>query len=397
MPPKNRRVNSNLLDSIGADLMSADPAEHLSENSLKVEYIPAELIRPDPVQPRRVLPEAIHFEFHAERLTPSQALRELVKSAQIAARQHGRPFGSLADLFAEAEADNDETETAASYTPEEQLLRDLANLAITLRDDGQVNPLTVVDASQGVSRLYRIETGERRYWATWLMRDFFTGYEGDGTIPCIIIPSGKASVFRQARENTARSGLSAIALARQAALLILAVHGVPKPVGAVDNDYYRQALELDLRDKREFTTDILAAMGGVTRSYLSRIKALLALSDEALELADRHHIDEGRLRWVLTLPTQDQVELVRQIIQFDLTRNQVKELCQAPDSPPENDPIEKPSKLAIQFAKILRSNAGLTARDVAKALLSHDQNSDLVRTRIGMTRRLLDEIEQNLE
>jgi len=48
-------------------------------------------------------------------------------------------------------------------SPEENLLHDLVNLAITIRDDGQVNPLTVVDVTEGVTRQYRIETGERRY------------------------------------------------------------------------------------------------------------------------------------------------------------------------------------------------------------------------------------------
>jgi len=67
-------------------------------------------------------------------------------------------------------------------SPEEQLLLDLVNLAVTIRDDGQVNPLTVVDVSQGVTRLFRIETGERRYWATWLLRDFIPQFTGDGLI-----------------------------------------------------------------------------------------------------------------------------------------------------------------------------------------------------------------------
>ena len=86
-------------------------------------------------------------------------------------------------------------------------MRDLVNLAVTIRDDGQVNPLTVVDVTQGVTRLYRIETGERRYWATWLLRDFIPGYDSDGMIPCIVIPAEQASPFRQAKENTARIGL----------------------------------------------------------------------------------------------------------------------------------------------------------------------------------------------
>ena len=114
--------------------------------------------------------------------------------------------------------DEHEEDTTSDFSPEEQLLRDLVNLAVTIRDDGQVNPLTVVDVSQGVTRLFRIETGERRYWATWLLRDFIPEYTGDGMIPCIIIPEERSSIFRQAKENTARSGLTAVAMARQAAL-----------------------------------------------------------------------------------------------------------------------------------------------------------------------------------
>ena len=107
-------------------------------------------------------------------------------------------------------------------------------------------------------------------------------------IPCIIIPAERSSIFRQAKENTARSGLSAIAMARQAALLLLTVHGYEIPDAVVPNDFYRQALELDLRGKREYTEAILSAMGGTKKGYFSYIKNLLRLSDEAIELADRH-------------------------------------------------------------------------------------------------------------
>ena len=233
------------------------------------------MVRPDPVQPRRVLPEAIHFAFHNNRLTPTQALRELVQLVQVAARQRGRPFNSVLELLPRADDERDE-EAPPAFSPEEQLLRDLVNLAVTIRDDGQVNPLTVVDVSQGATRLFRIETGERRYWATWLLRDFIPEFTGDGMIPCIIIPEQRSSIFRQAKENTVRSGLSAVALARQAALLLLTVHGYEIPAYAVNNDFYRQALELDLRSKREFTNVILSAMGGIEKAQFSRIKGLCA-------------------------------------------------------------------------------------------------------------------------
>jgi hypothetical protein len=393
MPPKNSCRLDNLLDSIGAQLMVADPEEQLTDHSLRVEYIPADLLRPDPVQPRRVLPEAIHIAFHEDRLTPVQALRELIQIAQVAARQQGRPFSNPLDLL--SDMDSEENIEAIRLTPEEMLVRDLVNLAVTIRDDGQVNPLTVVDASQGVTRCYRIETGERRYWATWLLRDFLPRYEGDGTIPCILIQSGKASVFRQAKENTARSGLSAIAMARQAALLILAVHEIEKPDGPVAHDFYRQALQLDLRNKRDFTERILSAMGGITKSRLSQYKALLQLSDEALELADRYDLDEGRLRHVLNLKIEDQAEMVRQIIQFNLSSKQVKEMCEQNDSDqPDNE--ESIPRSTLQLVKLARTIDPALGRVFAHALLSQEKDVHIARARLEKLKQFIVEAEQYL-
>ena len=168
MPQSDTQRVDDLLASL-TDNMLGDLSQALQDQSVRVERILLELVRPDPVQPRRVLPEAIHAAFHSNRLTPSQALRELVQLVQIAARQRGRPFNSVLELLPNG---NDERgdENAAALSPEEQLLGDLVNLAVTIRDDGQVNPLSVVDVSQSATRLFRIETGERRYWATWLLR-----------------------------------------------------------------------------------------------------------------------------------------------------------------------------------------------------------------------------------
>jgi hypothetical protein len=166
-----------LLAAVTEDMLPDDLPQYFHDNSIKVERILLEMVRPDPVQPRRVLPEPLHHKFHNNRLTPTQALRELVQLAQVSARQQGRPFANVLELLPDAESD---TETPEKLSPEEDILRDLVNLAITIRDDGQVNPLTVVDVSQGVTRLYRIETGERRYWAAWLLRDFVSGYDSDG-------------------------------------------------------------------------------------------------------------------------------------------------------------------------------------------------------------------------
>jgi hypothetical protein len=384
-----------LLASVTTDLMG-DGQGALQDNSIRVERLLLEMVRPDPVQPRRVLPESIHLRFHNNHVTPTQALRELVQIVQIAARQRGRPFNSVIELLPNADEEREE-ETTVTLSPEEQLLHDLVNLAVTIRDDGQVNPLTVVDVSQGVTRLFRIETGERRYWATWLLRDFIPNYTGDGTIPCIIIPEKRSSVFRQAKENTARSGLTAIALARQAALLLLTIHGYEIPAYAVGNDFYRQALNLDLKGKREYTDAILSAMGGIDRTQFSRFKTLLKLSDEALELADRFHIEEGKLRYVIAVAPDYHAEIVRQIIDFNLTVKQVKELCEGDGSESDTtDPLEKLPPAAIRMARVAQATNSTSAQDIARALIRQEGDVNIARARLQALHKLLIEAERYL-
>jgi hypothetical protein len=386
-----------LLASVTDDMLGGEVMEQFQDYGLRVERILLELIRPDPVQPRRVLPERLHFAFHNNRLTPTQALRELVQAAQIAARQRGRPFDGLLDLLPNGDDETDD-EAKTPPSPEEMLLRDLVTLAVTIRDDGQVNPLTVVDISEGVTQLYRIETGERRYWASWLLRDFIPGYTGDGMIPCIVIPAHQASPFRQAKENTARSGLTAIAMARQAALLMLTVHGYEIPASAVTNDFYRQALDLSLQSKQEFSTQVLTAMGSISRMHLSRYKALLKLSDEAMDLADRYNIEEGKLRHIITLDPEYHLEFVRQVVDLNLTSKQIKEICETgdihtDDNSQASETIPRP---ALQMAKAVRNSATTTGQDFARALLQQDRSIHLARARIETMRRVLDDAEQHL-
>ncbi|MEZ4666447.1 MAG: ParB N-terminal domain-containing protein [Anaerolineae bacterium] len=396
MPPKNQ-VNriDELLGGVTEDLLLGS-SQQFEDNSIRVERLLLEMVRPDPIQPRRVLPEQLHFAFHNNRLTPTQALKELVQLVQVAARQRGRPFNNVLELLPNPD-DEKEEDLSAHLSPEEQLLHDLVNLAVTIRDDGQVNPLTVVDVSQGVTQQFRIETGERRYWATWLLRDFIANYTGDGMIPCIIIPGERSSVFRQAKENTARAGLSAIAMARQTALLLLTVHGYEIPTQAVSNDFYRQALELDLKGKREYTDTVLSAMGGIGKMHFSHYKALLKLSDEAIELADRHNLDEKKLRYVITLQQEYHAEIVRQIIDFDLSSKQVKELCESDgETTSDADAEDKIPASALKLAKVAQATNSTLPQDLARALLQQEGDVSLARARLQAMRKLFSEAEKLL-
>jgi len=122
----DKRINENLLGDFALDMFGGDQAT-LHDDSLRVEYILLDLVRPDPVQPRRVLPEHIYWAFHSQQVTPSQALREPNQEAQLAARQQGRPFSSVLALLG---AEHGEL---PHFSPEEQPVRDLLNLTLVTR------------------------------------------------------------------------------------------------------------------------------------------------------------------------------------------------------------------------------------------------------------------------
>jgi hypothetical protein len=311
------------------------------------------------------------------------------------------PFELLGHLQAD-ENEASEEATVLTLSTEEQLLHDLVQLASTLQDDGQVNPLTVVNVSQGVTTQYMIETGERRYWATWLLRDFHPAYTHDGKIPCLVVPTEKSSPFRQAKENTSRAGLNAIAMARQIALLLLHVHGYEMPTASVGMDFYRQALNLDLRGKREFTEMVYTALGGINKADFSWHKSLLKLCDEAIELADRHNIEMFRLRYVIQLEKpEDQVELLRQIIQLNLSSKQIKDLVENGWSAPtisDDDHKYRLPKAAMQIAKLaLKPDSEMDANLLAQAFVGLERDRNVAKARLRALRELLEEAELYIE
>jgi len=51
-------------------------------DGLQVVYFDLDILRPDPIQPRRVLPERLHQALHNQQLAPDHALRKLLKVVQ---------------------------------------------------------------------------------------------------------------------------------------------------------------------------------------------------------------------------------------------------------------------------------------------------------------------------
>ena len=60
MTTKRRQANTGLLDTVAANMLGGMELDIGIDNSLRVERLLLEMLRPDPVQPRRVLPERIY-------------------------------------------------------------------------------------------------------------------------------------------------------------------------------------------------------------------------------------------------------------------------------------------------------------------------------------------------
>jgi ParB-like chromosome segregation protein Spo0J len=272
--------------------------------------------------------------------------------------------------------------------------------AATIRHGGQVSPITVVEVDNGA--YYQIETGERRYWAHhWLNMWLPNGFE---QIQCIVVEG--SSPWRQAAENTSREGLSALAMARQLATLLLDLYGIqPDYSEAITNDWYRQAL--DYRVPRGEGENLRAALGGIERSQFNRLQSLLSLPDTVWELADRYRLEEKRLRYVLKVDDEAlQVQLTRLIIEKNLSAERVQSLVDSGnleallngESPDDRyDYGETISeRVANRWPTLISqfSKADLTL--VADQWVKR-QKPDQVREQVAALRRLLDLVEKRVK
>ncbi len=115
-----------------------------------------------------------------------------------------------------------------------------------------------------------------------------------------------------------------------------------------------------------------------------------------MELADRFNIDESLLRFVVQLEPEEQDELVRQMIEFKLTRKQVQEVVegQTDDDPPNDDGV---SKEALRAIKLLRSTSKANPYDIARGLFEQEGDVHLARAYVQRLKGMLDEIESYLD
>jgi len=131
--------------------------------------------------------------------------------------------------------------------------------------------------------------------------------------------------------------------------------------------------------------------------HFSRFKALLRLSDEAMELADRHSLEEGVLRYILRLNTEAQSEMVQQTIQFSLSVKQVMEICEQGRDDGDAEPVDKPTAPDMRLLKVMRSIEKQTPSVVAQTLVREEKSVHLARARVQNMIEFLMQTNQLLE
>lgn len=231
--------------------------------SKPIERFPLESIRPDPEQPRRLLPIDLAEAVNEGGVAPAAAVREWTKRA--------------------------EAETDSVLFKE---IRELRRLAAAIEQHGLINPITIRPAELGENR-YIIVTGERRYWAHILLKlegrqikEGEKAYTAD-EIKATLVPRGASIRAHQIVENLMREDINVVEKA----------HGLLALRQELTYDAYRRHSE----DEEEKTPK-LAPWNQVenaldmSRQYRARIVAVLDLSPEAQQLVDRYNLAEATIR-----------------------------------------------------------------------------------------------------
>ncbi len=296
--------------------------------AITVAYLPLDQVRPDPAQPRRVLPPAIDTAF----------------------RHTGDVSAALAAWAPLAQADE----------PARAAYQALTGLADTLAVDGLINPITVRPLNDG----YQIVSGERRWWAHhWLAAQSRAVKHGQpGCIAALVRRPDEITPTLQLVENLHRQDLCAVELALGLAALIDQLESPPAqsatPVALSNPTPAQSATPVALsnpapaqsatvvalsnptppqsatvvalwaeqrlahlqttahRRLQEGTWEVVLSRLGHTRQHWAHYLALLGLTHEALQLAWEHHLSERALRpAVAEKNPARQLRLVERLVQ----------------------------------------------------------------------------------
>jgi ParB-like chromosome segregation protein Spo0J len=229
--------------------------------SKPIERFPLESIRPDPKQPRRLLPIDLAKAVNEGDVAPAAAVREWTKRV--------------------------EAETDSVLVKE---IRELRRLAASIEQHGLINPITIYPAKLGENR-YIIVTGERRYWAHVLLnlegRQIQEGEEVQSSdqIKATLVPHGTSIRAHQLIENLMREDINVLEKAQ--GIIALRKELSDKNVA------HGQHSEEKVKPVPWKEVDEALSM---SRAYRTRLLKVLSLSEEAQGIVSHYDLTERTIR-----------------------------------------------------------------------------------------------------
>jgi ParB/RepB/Spo0J family partition protein len=235
----------------------------MTDSDIVAQLIPIDRIRPDPAQPRRLLPLDLRTAL-ASGTSPFEILDQLRTRAE-----HNK---WLRERMAELDA-----------------------LAHSIGEDSLMNPIRVI--ADGDER-YRIEEGERRWWAHHVLVQ--QGKEQFKSIQAFVVEPNNVSsglLRRRVAENVLRSDFTAIELARAMASRI------------------QEILDAEPGIKRSEAERRVGKENGMSDRRVRQFVALLTLSPEVQEMAQQARLTENSLRRIVRIKdATKQMEAVRELV-----------------------------------------------------------------------------------
>ena len=249
-------------------------------NRQSVYRVPVSMIRPDRFQARLLLPLPLRSVFYSG----ARTWRETVQ-----------------DWFALAKSDR----------LNRRMLDELIVLGDSLHDTGQIKPVTGQIVNEDGRDVFKMLTGERRFWATAIQAVLSESPDEPYVLALI---DNQPSLEKQIAENMAYKALTPVGKARAAARLVLEANQIEPAEGEKELDFFRQVTDLRLNDE---VKDILQKNLQLERTYFGRLMNFFALTEASLELADRSEMPERVLREIMRYDASLWPSAVEYFAEFD--------------------------------------------------------------------------------
>ena len=172
-------------------------------------------------------------------------------------------------------------------------IEELIALGDSLHDTGQIKPITGQVITEDGREVFKMLTGERRFWAT-AFQSVLSGRKDEPYVLAII--DNQPSLEKQIAENMAYKALTPVGKARAAARIVLESNGIQPNESLDEYSYFRQVLDVRLSDE---TKDILLKTLQLERTYYGRLIKFFELPQDLLEICDRAEMPERVLREIM--------------------------------------------------------------------------------------------------